>query len=277
MVQVMEGPDAIIEEEGVAADMRMLEALPPDTGPAPARVPPSNLIELDIFQSRTSISEYHVDSLLRGLQHNADLTPVLALRRGGRLFLIDGRHRKAAYESAKRCDGIPVEIFTGSTEAAILEGQRRNQMHTLPMTKDERMDCGWKLVKLDATRQCRFSLATIMANAGIGRGQVTTMRRVLRDLGPDGHQHMRWRAALKAYQKKPSPDYTEEDIEAMLDADARALADKMVRTFGTRYADRPEVMVRFIEYYTGRRVQEVSRLLRERNPVSDELGEDDDF
>ena len=276
MVQVIDAA-ALAEPEGVAAEMQMLDSLSPDTRPLPHRLPIEQLEELDLFQSRVAISGFHVESLARGLQHTNDLLPVLVMRKGGRVFLIDGRHRKEAYRLARRADGVPVEEFTGTPAEAVLEGQKRNQQHTLAMTNDERMDGGWKLVKLDASGQCRFTLSEIMASVGISRGQVTFMRRVLKDLGPEGHQHMRWKQAQRAHKKTPEPDYTEEDIEQMHDAEAREFADKVARQYGTRYADRPEVMVRFIEYYTGRRVYEVSRLLRERTRVDGERDDEADF
>ncbi|WEK04134.1 MAG: hypothetical protein P0Y65_18425 [Candidatus Devosia phytovorans] len=270
----MTDTDATADVEGVAAEMQMLERLPPDTGSMPPRLAPDQLEELDLFQSRAAINGFHVESLARGLQHATDLLPVLVMRRSGRVFLIDGRHRKEAYGLARRADGVPVEEFNGTPAEAVLEGQKRNQQHTLAMTNDERMDGGWKLVKLDAAGQCRFTLPEIMASVGISRGQVTFMRRVLKELGSAGHQHMRWKLAQRAHKKTPEPNYTEEDIEVMHDAEAREFADKVARQYGTRYADRPEVMVRFIEYYTGRRVHEVSRLLQERNR---ELDDDVDF
>jgi hypothetical protein len=276
MVQVIDAA-ALAETEGVAAEMQMLASLSPDTRPLPHRLPLDQLEELDLFQSRVAISGFHVESLARGLQHTTDLLPVLVMRKGGRVFLIDGRHRKEAYRLARRADGVPVEEFTGTPAEAVLEGQKRNQQHTLAMTNDERMDGGWKLVKLDASGQCRFTLPEIMVSVGISRGQVTFMRRVLKDLGSDGHHHMRWKLAQRAHKKTPEPNYTEEDIEEMHDAEAREFADKVARQYGTRYADRPEVMVRFIEYYTGRRVHEVSRLLLERNRVDDELDDGADF
>lgn len=277
MVQVIEDETTTpAEAEGVAAEMRMLDELAPDTSPMPQRLPLHQLEELDLFQSRAAISGFHVEGLARSLQHSVDLLPVLVMRRGGRFFLIDGRHRREAYRLARRADGVPVEEFTGSPAEAVLEGQRRNQQHTLAMTNDERMDGAWKLVKLDASGQCRFTLPEIMASVGISRGQVTFMRKVLREL-PEPHQCMRWKAALQAHKKTPELDYSEEDIELMLDAQGREYTDKAARHIGTRLSDRPEVLARVIENYAGRRLQEVIRLLRERNPVDDGIDEDADF
>lgn len=263
---------------GVAADLRELDALGPDTTPAPLFVPANRLEELELFQSRSGIVSGHVDDLVSGLADGADLPPLLVLRRGGRFFLIDGRHRKAAYEFAKRGEEVPIEDFLGTTAEAVLEGQRRNRQHTLPMSHDERMNAAWKLVKLDASHHGRFTTKAIMANTAASRGQVTLMRRALRELGVDGHEHQSWKQALRQHQKQPERTYNEEDIEAMVDAEARRGADRMVRELGRRAADRPEVLARIIEYYSGRRIHEVIRVLQERNRIDDEEADfDADF
>ena len=255
---------------GVAADLRALDALGSDLAPAPLFVPASQLEELELFQSRSGIVGRHVDDLVDGLADGADLPPVLILRRGGRVFLIDGRHRKAAYDLAGRGDQVPVEDFAGTPAEAVLEGQRRNRQHTLPMSHDERMDAAWKLVKLDASGQGRFTTKAIMANTSASRGQVTLMRKALRELGVDGHEHQHWKQALRQHQKRPDRTYSEDDIEAMIEAEARRGADKVARALGKRAADRPEVLARIVEYYSGRRIHEVMRVLEERNRLDDE-------
>ena len=259
---------------GVAAELQAINALGSDAAPAPLRMLASRLEELELFQSRTGIVMSHVDDLIYGLEDGADLPPVLILRRGGRVFLIDGRHRKAAYELAGRGHQVPVEDFAGTTAEAVLEGQRRNRQHTLPMSHDERMDGAWKLVKLDASGTSRFTTKAIMANTSASRGQVTLMRKVLRELGTEGHEHQSWKKALRQHQRRPERTYSEDDIEAMVEAEARSGADKVVRALGKRASDRPEVLARIVEYYSGRRIHEVIRVLRDRNRLDED---DDDF
>lgn len=255
--------------------MREIDALPMETSACPERMSATALEELDLFAVRAGLSSFHVESLARALSHEGDLEPVLIIRRDGRAFLIDGRHRKRAYEVSGRGNSIPVVEFQGSPQDALLEGQRRNKLHTMAMTKDERMNCAWKLVKLDAADACHFTLRQIMA-VGVSRGQVTTMRKVLREL-VDGFEHMTWKAAMRAYSKKPEREWTDEEIDEMNEAQAQEAADRFARTHGTRLADRPEVMARMIEIYTGRRIGEVVRILNERNGHEDDDDEFADF
>ena len=266
------GPET---EDALTAEMRRLEAMSPDTGPMPGRMAASALVEIELFQVRAGIFTAHVESLDRALAQDGDLQPLLVLRRGGQVFLIDGRHRKRAYEQAGRGNSIPVVEFLGTPQEALLEGQRVNKLHTLAMTKDERMDCAWKLVKLDASGACRYTLKQIAA-AGISERQVTFMRRVLREL-ENGFEHARWKTAQRAHSKAPGREYTEDEIEEMMEAEATALADRMVRVFGTRYADKPEILARAIEQYAGRRTPELVRILAERSGDDGGDGADEFF
>lgn len=274
---VTEGFDSDVETvDALATEMRSIEALGPDASPMPERMAASQLREIELLAVRAGISTYHVDSLARSLGQDGDLQPLLVIRRGGMVFLIDGRHRKQAYEQAGRGDSVPVAEFLGTPQEALLEGQRLNKRHTLAMTQDERMDCAWKLVKLDAAKACRFTLPQIMA-AGVSRGQVTFMRKVLRELGEDGFEHVKWKAAQRAHSKKPGREFTEEEIEEMIEAQAQEAADKFARTHGTRLADKPEVFARMIEIYSGRRIGSVVRFLSERNASGDDDADGDEF
>lgn len=262
--------------DALTAEMRSIEAQGPDIGPMPQRMAASRLYEAELFQVRAGISAYHVESLSRSLAQDGDLQPLLVLRRGGKAYLIDGRHRLRAYEQARRGNSVPVAEFFGTPQEALLEGQRLNKRHTLAMTQDERMDCAWKLVKLDAAGACRFTLPQITA-VGVSRGQVTFMRKVLRELGEPGFEHVRWKVALRMHNGKSGREYTEEEMEDMNDTDGREAADKFARIYGTRLADRPEAMARMIEYYTGRRIGEVVRILNERNASSFDDADEDEF
>jgi len=267
--------DLTAATDELADDMRTLGEMAEDDTAMPERLDASRLEETELFQVRAGISTYHVESLSRALGHEGDLQPVLVIRRGGKVFLIDGRHRKRAYEQLGRSSSVPVVEFKGTLQEALLEGQRVNKLHTLALTKDERMNCAWKLVKLDAANACRFTLRQIMA-AGVSRGQVTTMRKVLREL-QDGFEHTTWKAAMRAYSKTPEREWTEEEIEEMNEAQAQEAADRFARIQGTRLADRPEVLARMIEIYSGRRIVEVVRILRERNSLQDYDEENEDF
>ncbi|MGV8830390.1 MAG: nuclease [Devosia sp.] len=260
------------DPQGISAELLLIDAMEADAVAVPACLPSSALEELDLFQSRECLSEYHVGQLVRALSLADSLAPLLVLRRGGRFLLVDGRHRRVAYERAGRGDAIPVVQFMGSPADAILEGQRLNGINTLVMTPDERMDGGWKLVKL-----ARYTTKEIMAAAIVSRAQVGIMRRALRDLGAEAADHDRWKKALRAHQGQAATDYSEEEIEMMIDAQAARVADLMVRKLGMQPADKPEMLARALEIYTGRRLPALMRELQERNGGEGEFGNDMPF
>lgn len=271
------GADTPQTIDALAEKMRELDATDADEGRIPDRIKASDLHETELFQVRDGINSYHVDSLVRALELDGDLQPLLVLRRGGRAYLVDGWHRKRAYEASRRGDSIPVVEFHGTSWEALLEGQRLNKLHTLAMTKDERMNGAWKLVKLDAAKAGRFTLKQIMA-VGVSRGQVTFMRRVFRDLGADSADYARWKDAQRAHSQQPDRQYNDEEIESMIETEAARLADEMVRRWGTRLSDKPEVFARAVEIYLGRRITQVVRILHERNELDEgEDGEAFDF
>lgn len=276
MTTITHEPTTAQPQTEMGEELAMLEALPEGDAACPDRLPATAIEELGLFKVRATISGFHVDSLAKALESDGDLTPLLVLYRDGKAFLIDGHHRKAAYEAAGRDASIPVQAFPGTVQEAILEGQRVNRMHTLAMSTGERMNCAWKLVKLDMGEAARFTTVQIMAASAASRAQVGNMRRVLRELGSDAFKHDQWWKAMKAHQGKAVQELTEDDHEMILDQDARRIADAMVRTMGTRPADNPELLARAIEFYSGRRCVAVIRVLYERNSDQFEFEPDDD-
>ena len=100
------------------------------------------------------------------------------LRRGGQVFLIDGRHRVAAYAASGRAKSIPVVYFEGSPREAVIEAWTVNSKPILTLDNQQRQDGGWELVKLGS-----FTSKEIERAVGISKAQVTIMRRAFRTLG----------------------------------------------------------------------------------------------
>jgi hypothetical protein len=75
------------------------------------------------------------------------LKPILVFQAGGRFFAVDGHHRLTAYDAATWDETIPVEVFAGTFEEALMEGLRRNSADKLPMTLAEKREAAWRLTK----------------------------------------------------------------------------------------------------------------------------------
>jgi ParB-like chromosome segregation protein Spo0J len=90
----------------------------------------------------------HVLSLARALANNGKpLEPILVLPIGEHYYVIDGHHRVHAYHSVKWSRPLPVEIFDGTVDEARIEALVRNSKDKLRMTKEDKTEGAWKLVK----------------------------------------------------------------------------------------------------------------------------------
>jgi hypothetical protein len=92
-------------------------------------------------------SSNHIGVLTRALRSTGGLKPILVFQAGGRFFAVDGHHRLTAYDAAKWDETIPVEVFAGTFEEALMEGLRRNSADKLPMTLTEKREAAWRLIK----------------------------------------------------------------------------------------------------------------------------------
>jgi len=104
--------------------------------------------------------------------------PLLVAPVGKQFFLVDGHHRLDAYLTFGWEGPVPVEIFSGDLQEAILEAWKRNAHNKLPMTTASRFEAAWKLVKTD-----KFTKRQITGLTNVRRSTLTTMRGVLAEFG----------------------------------------------------------------------------------------------
>ncbi len=135
------------------------------------------------FQFRhMGIDKAHVKGLAQTLRTVGDLEPILVWQEvradgqvTGRLVLLDGQHRLAAYATAKGSqEAVPVTILTGGQQVAMLAAVRANTRDSLPLTKTERVDAAWRLVRLPGKR---LTVLAIAKAAGVGSTTVDRMRK----------------------------------------------------------------------------------------------------
>ncbi len=135
------------------------------------------------FQFRHGgIDKAHVKGLVQVLRTMGELDPVLVWQEKGtseeptgRLVLLDGSHRLAAYASAKRSrGGVPARVLNGDLEEALVAAVRANSRESLALTKNERMDAAWRLVRVPCKR---LTVKTIAGAAGVAPRSVDIMRK----------------------------------------------------------------------------------------------------
>jgi hypothetical protein len=87
---------------------------------------------------------------------------------------MDGHHRLTAYDVGPWNRPIPVEVFSGSLDAALMEGLQRNVADKLSMTYAEKSEAAWRLTKEREVRG--LSKADIVKHTTIADGTFNNMR-----------------------------------------------------------------------------------------------------
>jgi hypothetical protein len=152
----------------------------------------------------------HIKELARTIEDKRKaLDPILVTAVGKMFYVVDGHHRLEAYRLAKWQKEIPVTYFEGSLREARDEAWRRNYKNKLPMTRGDKLEAAWRLVKEGRLTQTAISdLTTISVRT------IATMAGVLREHGPDV-KDQRWAVARSRQwnnedrEVKPGEDWVE--------------------------------------------------------------------
>lgn len=125
--------------------------------------------------------EDHIFDLANALlDREKPLDPILVFPVGERYYVVDGHHRINAYHSAKWKNPVPVKVFNGSFQDARIEAFRRNSKNKLAMTKQDKMEGTWRLVK-----EGNLSISTPHEKKGHGSGRSLRECRSLAAFQPD--------------------------------------------------------------------------------------------
>ncbi|MCK7616067.1 hypothetical protein [Roseibium sediminicola] len=174
-----------------------------------------------------------------------------------------------AYRRSKDRTDIPVTVFQGSVDEAVLTAAKANTQSVLPMDNRQRQNLAWRLALTS-----KFSKQQIKAYAGISDGQVATMRRIKKALGDDAYEHESWWAARRAAEGKPIVTLSEDEMEEWMDEKAQRWADRLAKHFSTKMAQNPVIAARALERHFGRKLPELCRELDKLAPL-DDLAEDE--
>lgn len=214
----------------------------------------------EVFQPRMSIpSEKHINDLRSSLKSVRDLTPILVLPLGEHAVVIDGHHRLEAYRMEDR-EEIPVEFFGGTVQEAILQSGAANSKTVMPLSRSQRTNWAWKLVRMfkpdDATGYL-FSKRQITVSAAVSGGTVATMRLAAKALGEDVHEYPSWDLARQAWQDQETPEAYQAYGEEELEEQAQIIADRIARSIGTHRANNHEIMAPGLTKFLGRNTPDV--------------------
>lgn len=224
-----------------------------------------------VFQVRgLDFDEHHVSGLLSALKQGLDLDPIVVWRCGKHALLVDGHHRKAAYERfqlhlKKRVD-IPVRWFQGTAREAFEAAAEANVKLKLPMTPVQRNNLAWRLVLAGM-----FSRPETAKLAGVSERHVGNMRKVKAQLGDKAGGCETWQRAMNLAEKGQI-ELDHDELEAKLEAQVDLWAFRMSKAFDNKLSTNPTLAARVLDRYFGRAAPEVFKTWL---AISDTIDEDD--
>lgn len=207
----------------------------------------------DIFQHRNVkdwISEPHIEKLTKILNGCplAQLDPITVFWIGNAWCCIDGHHRLAAYRKTSMPREVPVQVFDGTLQEAIIRSLESNSKDKLQMTSQEKSDSAWRLTV------CFPSMpkSALSAASGVCERTIAYMRETratLKQLNFKGElSELSWQAArLKAKGISLNEDSLDDHIERR----AQALADRLTRHFGGHLNQDPSILARALSICNG--------------------------
>lgn len=190
------------------------------------------------FQFRQiGIDKGHVRGLAQTLRSSGDLDPVLVWQEvdasgqpTGRLVLLDGHQRLTAYATAKGHRGaIPAVVLTGDRAEAMFAAVGANSRESLPLTKSERMDAAWRLVRLPSKR---VTVPAVARAAGVAPRTVDNMRKRWKAIEATGKEITGnwWRDRLDDLpEMKERPEMTDAERAAAVELLAGTLITALDR------------------------------------------------
>lgn len=210
----------------------------------------------------------------------------------GKLILLDGLHRLAAYRAAKWDGEIPVIILRGvDRRGALGEALKANAKQALSLTSAERLDAAWRLVREPV--EPRFKVREIVRLIGVSGRTVDNMRKRLRDMEqaeepitgrwardrrslPDGDEEMERMTddQREAEIRKLAGEYRDltdrrKHPERAILRDTDAIFDAMLQAFGERK------MKDMLEYLLGDDAREWLKMAASASGV-ESVGEDEE-
>lgn len=138
------------------------------------------------------LNREHIRELAQAYRNSGKLDPVLLWaevqgeKLTGRLLLLDGKHRLAAYHTVRKSpEGrkrtVPAVILTGTREEAMKAAAAANANARLPWTLAERTNFAWRMVR---ALWAEFSRVDIAKATAISEATVSRMRRRWRVIAP---------------------------------------------------------------------------------------------
>lgn len=236
------------------------------------------------FEGDRAESEEHIKNLMNAIRNKEDhlLDPLVVWWSGKRWYVIDGHHRRLAYERLAdhktdplKVPGIPVKVFEGTLNEAVSEASGMNAKDKLNMSHKDKLDRAWKLTVMDHPEPPSMSKADISRATTISQRTIANMRKELRRITEETPEvnpmELSWDEVKGGAKEKPEYD------EAWLDKQARAHAKALAKTVGMKWARNPTLAAKAIEYYSEKLPMGMLECWRDEVAAKVEEWADEDF
>lgn len=264
-------------QEWNADDLKNLHAEWKNSEPVLRTIPLKKLLVCPkVFQvrdvhtkSRLGVTDNaHVTKLAQRLDAGEELDPIVVLPiNANRFVVIDGAHRRAAYDRRQR-ESVPVEVFTGSVvEARVAAGRRDNAKRRLEWTSAEKSQYLYQLI---LERQ-RTPSADRMTHKQCADAADRTTRLA---------EHMERFIRRCRDENRPIPEKWNGGAWATDDEDGEGREERMVREYGDKLASalgklspaKAQALGTALARYT-EHAAEVAKAMIEEAGISDEMTE----
>jgi hypothetical protein len=132
---------------------------------------------------------------------------------------------------------VPVEYFEGSLNEARVEAFKRNSKNKLSMTREDKFEGAWRLVKEGEHTQVQIAAITTVAVRTI-----STMGSTLRKYG-ERVAKLPWSRA-RGFKLSDEEEIPHED---WIEREAQKLAKQLLRNVGPRFVKSPDITARALE------------------------------
>ncbi|MEW6640648.1 MAG: ParB N-terminal domain-containing protein [Pseudomonadota bacterium] len=194
-------------------------------------------------------SDGHINTLAEAVKDGGVdvFDPLLVWWSGQAWYVIDGHHRLDAIRQAHDdrpklgITDVPVKVFSGSLDDAIAQSVARNSKDKLPMKQADKLESAWRLIALNSA-MTKDQLRDVTS---VSLRTIANMRKKRRELVDQGLDPMglSW-LDVKAGQNSQNPD------EGWIERQARDWMEKLVKAFGKKLREQPEIAARMLELYS---------------------------
>ena len=175
-------------------------------------------------------------ALMKVLELGQELQPITVKRFGDKLYVVDGHHRLAAYAALGR-KMVPVAYFLGDLRAAFLKSLDRNIRDKLPITRKDKLEAAFRLVKHKMKFGDAMTWDDIKNRAIVSLRLVYKMQSVLKATSDAWD----WSWARTLGNLKNTDEKYEPGSDEFRDAYARKLAEQIKSKIGMNLIKNPDI------------------------------------